>query len=53
MDDLDWVHPGPVELATVAEFKRSDEQKELHGVFSRPADFDPKLGKFVSPRSYK
>lgn len=49
MGDLNWAHPGPTELAIVADFIQSDEQKELDAVFARPATFDSKLGRFVPP----
>jgi hypothetical protein len=53
MASFDWAHPGPAELAIAAEFIQSEDQKELHAVFARPAEFDPKLGKFVPPCPYR
>ncbi|ROV93685.1 hypothetical protein VPNG_08868 [Cytospora leucostoma] len=53
MSGLDWSHPGQAERSVVAEFIQSEEQQELHDVFTRPADFDPQHGKFVAPRPYK
>ncbi|ROV99656.1 hypothetical protein VSDG_03101 [Cytospora chrysosperma] len=53
MANFDWAHPGPAELAIAAEFIQSEDQKELHAVFARPADFDSKLGKFVPPCPYR
>lgn len=53
MAELNWANPGPAEFATAAEFIQSEEQKDLHPVYGRPADFDPNLGKFVPLCPYR
>lgn len=49
---LDWIHPGPKELATAADFIQLEDQMKLDAPFAVPATFDPDAGKFVSLPAY-
>lgn len=49
---LDWIHPGPKELAKAADFIQLEDQMKPDAPFAVPATFDPDAGKFVSLPPY-